>query len=140
MPSWPRCPDFIAKGLPLDSALGVKLWRVSRILGCSPWASEVLDLNLAQLDWILQMQAKDYPGTLQLTRGGKLLEDNSGRAWVHERVSWAGFLRGKALGEAQGDDKMAAVRAGIAKVYAAKGIRRGMVGGLAPSITKGPLG
>lgn len=86
------------------------------------------------------MQARDHPGTLQLTRDGKPLEDNPGRAWVHEQVAWSGFFRGKALGEVQGEDKMDAVRKGIARVYAQRNAQRGMVGGLAPSITKGPLG
>jgi len=43
-----------------------KQWTVSRILNCSPFASEVLDLNDIQLDYIIRRYAKEHPEEVKL--------------------------------------------------------------------------
>ena len=60
-------------GINPDSPLTAKLWRVSRVLGVSPFSDTVLDLNEAQLDLILVMESRDKPKELRFERRADIL-------------------------------------------------------------------
>ena len=70
--SSPTFQSFVRAGLRLSRpSLAEKIWRVSRILGnISPFSDELLRHTEAQLDFILEMYAKDHPDEYRLVRTG----------------------------------------------------------------------
>lgn len=72
-----------------SSDLAQRLWRVSRCLNnCSPFSQEILSLNRAEMDFILEMYSKDNPEKLKFRR-------NVGAEQSVALVAWANFLTGK---------------------------------------------
>lgn len=79
--------------MPTDSPLTRKLWRASRILGCSPFDPKLLAHNHAQLDFILEMYAADT-GEFTFERPG---QPAAGAAETNITKIWADVLTGAAL-------------------------------------------
>lgn len=73
-----------------------KLWQVSQILEISPFDPGLLSHNEAQLDFILEMWAKDNPKRGRFVREGKA---SDGMADTMARKGWADVLRGAALND-----------------------------------------
>ncbi len=97
------------------------MWRVSAILGVSPFSDDVLNLSIAQMDFILENYAKDHPNEFTFKRPGKE-EPNQ----VAANVGWHDRLRGAALQEfLQSRVNWAAVRVmqERAKAQSAMGLR-----------------
>ena len=55
----------------MESPLAEKLWRVSRILSISPFDPKLLDHTSIQIDFILEMFARDNPEDYEFVRPGK---------------------------------------------------------------------
>lgn len=60
-----------------------KLWRVSQVLGVSPFSDDLLNHNEAQLDFILQMFVKDNPKEWRITRHGMVGTSETEAAWAN---------------------------------------------------------
>lgn len=58
-------------GLSTKSQVGQVLWRVSRIVGGTPFDENLTRLNRAQLDFILEMYALDNPDSATFVRAGQ---------------------------------------------------------------------
>jgi len=58
--------SFEHKGIETDSELAKRLWRVSQILKVSPFHPSVLELNTAQINFILRMYSKDHPDEFKI--------------------------------------------------------------------------
>jgi hypothetical protein len=58
--------SFESKGIETDSDLAKKLWRVSRILNKTPFENAVLELNTAQINFILRMYSADHPDEFKI--------------------------------------------------------------------------
>jgi hypothetical protein len=87
-------PDFARNGLPTGTRLGEKLWRVAVIQGHhNPFRDELLALNEAQLDFILEMYAQDHPKEFSFTRK----DSKSPQSEIS--AAWTRVLRGNALTE-----------------------------------------
>lgn len=56
-------------GLDPDNLFNQKIWRVSRILNDSPFSEKVQELTLPQMDFILEMYAKDNPEEWSFHKG-----------------------------------------------------------------------
>lgn len=84
----------MAKGLPTQTPLSLKLWRASRILNKSPFEESLLAHNEAQLDFIIEMYAKDNPRELKFMRVGEV-DDSIARTTALR--DWANVLIGPAL-------------------------------------------
>jgi hypothetical protein len=71
-----------------------KLWQVATIQGHhNPFLPDLLALNEAQLDFILEMWAVDNPKRGRFVREGK----SPGMTEAKARARWADVLRGPAL-------------------------------------------
>ena len=85
--------SFFEQGLnqlsPQDDVALNNQWRVSQILGMSPFDEAVTSLNRVQIEWIFSMYAKDNPGTFKIEKpvDGALVA----------RKKWADVLAGTAL-------------------------------------------
>jgi hypothetical protein len=94
-----------------------------------PFDTELLELPIPQLDWILAMYAKDNPKEIKLVLrnpDGTVRETMDGnRAWIKSRKAWDEVLRGKALDKHQGRAQIAPIREAIEKMRA-QGKLRGM--------------
>ena len=66
-----------------------KLWRAARILNRSPFDQDILDHTVAQLDFILAMEAEDHPDQWKFERGGPIATAME----VH--AAWEAALTGK---------------------------------------------
>lgn len=98
---------------------------VARIQGHkNPFSPELLALNEAQLDFILEMESIDHPDELTFRRGGEEPISNV-------RAAWNDVLRGKARLDYYGDSLVAALRR-VAKMKANKP-RLGIVRGKKPN-------
>lgn len=85
----------MAEGLETKTLRAEKLWEVSRILGNrSPFDPYILEHTEAQLDFILEMYAKDNPRTRRFVRPGRI-EDGTREVMVTK--GWADVLTGAAL-------------------------------------------
>ena len=83
--------------MPTDTPLATKLWQVAKIQGHhNPFHPDLLALNTAQLDFILEMWAADNPKRGRFVRPGKTI---SGMSDTLSRKAWADRLRGPALKE-----------------------------------------
>lgn len=58
--------SFERKGIETDSELAKKLWRVSQILKVSPFDKSVLELNVAQINFVLRMYSTDHPDQFRI--------------------------------------------------------------------------
>lgn len=84
----------MAAGYETATPRAEKLWRVSRILGeRSPFDPYILGHNEAQIDFVLEMYAKENKG-VKFVRPGKT--DDSENEVLTSR-SWANRLMGPAL-------------------------------------------
>ena len=66
-----ECRRFVLEGLPTNGVLGQKLWLAAKAIHKSPFSDELLALTLPQLDWIVEMIAKDNPDKMKISRGGE---------------------------------------------------------------------
>ena len=64
--------DFASQGLPIQHPLLRKLWLVAKIQGHkNPFSPELLRLNVAQIDFVLEMAALDEPDKYHFQRAGR---------------------------------------------------------------------
>ena len=64
--------DFASQGLPSQHPLLRKLWLVAKIQGHkNPFSPELLRLNVAQIDFVLEMAALDEPDRYHFHRKGR---------------------------------------------------------------------
>jgi len=61
----------VQAGLPTEGMLATKLWLVAKTLHLSPFSDDVMGLTLAQLDWCVEMIAKDN-NAIKITRNGQV--------------------------------------------------------------------
>ena len=85
----------MTRGLPTTTRLAVKLWQVAKIQGHkNPFGKPLLDYNEAELDFVLEMEAKDNPGAYVFERAG-VASDGSHQPAI--LAAWAAVKRGKLL-------------------------------------------
>ena len=87
-----RWADFSEKGYDSQSPFARKIWRISRILGVSPFSDEVLGLNQAQMDYILESYALDTPGAKFIRQSDEIAKENE----TTILKQWSDKLIGKA--------------------------------------------
>ena len=98
--SWARrsrrnTPDFSKTGLPTTTALARKVWQAAKIQGHrDPFGKKLLDYTVAELDFVLEMEALDKPDEYVFERGG--IASNNAHV-PHNKAAWASVLRGTAL-------------------------------------------
>lgn len=64
-------PDFEQEGIPTESLLARKLWLASVIQGHrNPFGKSLTEYTTPELDFILEMAAKDDPETYSFKRAG----------------------------------------------------------------------
>lgn len=78
-------------GLPLNSPQAERQWITSKILNVSPFSDAVLDLNEAQIEWIIKKYNQDTPDSPY-----KLISPQKTRELIGLR-DWTDVLEGKAL-------------------------------------------
>lgn len=125
--------------MPTTSLLGVKLWRVSRVLGCSPFDASLLGHTEAQLDFILLMEADEHPGTLVITKKGEEIRQPAARAWAAREKAWDAVLQGEALAVKNRDADLTALREGIERVKREAGVLGRGAGGLRARVWRGQV-
>jgi len=94
-----RCSDFVSGGLPTKGPLAQKLWLVAKTLHMNPFSDSLQSLTIPQLDWIVEMIAKDNPDKIRISRGSDDGMSEGERASVSMAAVW-NTKRGKAKDEA----------------------------------------
>lgn len=75
----------------------------------NPFRDEIIDLNEAQLDFILEMESIDHPDQLSFKRG-------SGAAEPEIKAAWDSVLRGPAKQDYYGASLVAAIKRATSKL------------------------
>jgi hypothetical protein len=127
-------PPF-STGNALDEALshplGDRLWILSKIFNCSPFTPDLLSLTMPQTDWILAKYAAENPDKLKIERvDGTRVGEPDGKAWVRVHAAWGRVLRGSALAEQEGIEKLRPVLDAIARMRAEGRLEHAAVGAL----------
>lgn len=91
----PNTPDFSRAGLPTTVALALKLWQAAKIQGHkNPFGKPLPEYTVAELDFVLEMEARDNPKEFVFVRDG---ESSDGSHVTEAKAAWVGVLRGKSL-------------------------------------------
>ena len=69
-------------GLPLETPQANQQWILSQILNISPFSDEILNLNQAQIAWIIEKYNKQNPGKLKITTLEQSKELLATRGWT----------------------------------------------------------
>lgn len=100
--------------MPTTGPVAKKLWQASQILNCSPFSPELLALNAAQLDFILEMWCGEDPRRGRLLRPGA---EPEGIDKTQAKAAWTKRLIGAGLDRFLGRQRPSA--AVLAKLRAA---------------------
>lgn len=85
-------PDFAMKGIATTNALARKLWLASTIQGHrNPFGKPLLEYNMAQLDFVLEMMALEQPERYSFVRS-----ESSGTSSA-SMAKWTDVLKGAVL-------------------------------------------
>ena len=99
----------------MDDPLLGKLWIASRILGGhapgGPFGKPLPQYTMAELDFVLEMAARDDPEHFTFIRGGRDPRKAQGEA----RAAWFRVLKGKARAERMEKDGLAAATRRLAE-------------------------
>lgn len=125
----------VAKGLPTTTALAGKLWQAAKIQGHkNPFGKALLDHTVAELDFVLEMEALDNPKGYVFKRGGV---SSDGSHVPEAKAAWASALRGSALARYLSGIPFKAVQAYRERV-ASTTANRGQAG-MKPGIKEGKV-
>jgi len=117
--------------------MAIKLWQVSKIQGHrNPWGKPLTELNAAQLDFILEMEAQDNPRKVVFYRDGKA---SDGSHKVIEDAAWHDVLVDP-VKAGHGPSKAAATTAAHAAAWRARqqiNSPSSATPGLKPGFTRG---
>jgi hypothetical protein len=87
-------PRFVKAGLPVDSALLLKLYQFGKVLKHvrSPFSDDPLAHTEAQMDWLMEMFASEHPEEYEFVRPNRIKPLSA-----HEKAAkWDVVLQGRA--------------------------------------------